>query len=66
MHTNKTSCPMALLYIDHFRALLKTKDGNEFILNCRDNFTRYVWLIAVKDTNAETVAKALETRIFKY
>ena len=66
MFTNKTNYPMALLYIDHYGKLPKSDRGNEYILTCRDNFTRFVWLIPVTDTRAETVVQALEDNIFKY
>ena len=65
MFNEKTSYPIALIYLDHFGPLPITKDGNEYILTCRDNFTRYVWLIPVKNTKAETVIKAMEENIFK-
>ena len=57
---------MALLYIDHYGKLPKSDRGNEYILTCRDNFTRFVWLIPVTHTRAETVVQALEDNIFKY
>ena len=66
MFTNKTNYPMALLYIDHYGKLPKSDRGNEYILTCRDNFTRFVWLIPVKDTKSDTVVQALEDNIFKY
>ena len=66
MFTNKTNYPMALLYIDHYGKLPKSDRGNEYVLTCRDNFTRFVWLIPVKDTKSDTVVQALEENIFKY
>ena len=42
MFANKTNYPMALLYIDHYGKLPKSDRGNEYILTCRDNFTRFV------------------------
>ena len=57
---------MALLYIDHYEKLPKSDRGNEYVLTCRDNFTRFVWLIPVKDTKSDIVVQALEENIFKY
>ena len=65
MFTNKTNYPMALLYIDHYGKLPKSDRGNEYVLTCRDNSTRFVWLIPVKDTKSDTVVQALEENIFK-
>ena len=57
---------MALLYIDHYGKLPKSARGYEYVLTCRDNFTRFVWLIPVKDTKSDTVVQALEDNILKY
>ena len=66
MFTNKTNYPMELLYIDHYEKLPKSDRGNEYILTCRDNFIRFLWLIPVKDTKSDTVVQALEDNIFRY
>ena len=57
---------MALLYIDHYGKLPRPDRGNEYILTCRVNFTRWTWLLPVTDTREETVVQALEDNIFKY
>ena len=57
---------MAFLYVDHYGKFPRSDRGNAYILTCSDNFTRFIWLIPVTDTRAETVVQALEDNIFKY
>ena len=66
MFTHKTNYPMALLYVDHYGKLPMYDRGKEYVLICRDNFTRFVWLILVKDTKSDTVVQAPEDNKFKY
>ena len=66
MYTNKTNYPLSVCYLDHFGPLKKTPRENEYILTIRDNFTRFVWLIPVRDIKTTTVAQKLEEEVFKY
>ena len=57
---------MAMLYIDHYKKCPKSDRRNEYTLTYRDNFTKFVWLISVTDTKAETMVQALVDYIFEY
>jgi transposase InsO family protein len=45
--------------------LPRTEDGNEYIMVVKDYQTKYVWLIALPNKEAETIAGVLIRDVFK-
>ena len=56
--------PLDCLYIDTAGPLVRSKFGNRHILIVVDAFTKYVWLIPVRDITAQTIVTKLENVIF--
>lgn len=57
--------PMNKLYIDLTGELPRTTNGYKVILIAVDDFSKYTWLIPLRDSKAPSVSKALETVVFK-
>ena len=66
LYIQKTNYLKALFYKVAFGKHPKSYSGHELILTCWDNFTRFVWLVPLKDTKLETVLQALKDNIFEY
>ena len=56
--------PLKKLFIDYVGKLLRTKAGNNMLLVCVDAFTKFVWLIPVREATTAITIKALRQRIF--
>ena len=56
--------PFQKLSIDHVGPMTMSKEGNKYLLTCKDVFTRWVEAYPVPDISAATTAKVLEKEIF--
>ena len=56
--------PMANIAIDLLGPYLPTSRGNERILSCMDLLTHYLFLVPVKDKQAETIISAYTENIY--
>ena len=56
--------PMASIAMDLLRPFLPTSRGNERILSCMDLLTHYLYLVPIKDKQAETVITAYTENIY--
>lgn len=63
MASSVASYPMEKLFIDFVGKLPRSSKGNCMIFSCLDAFSKYCWLIAVREANANTVCNELQ-RIF--
>jgi hypothetical protein len=55
---------MQKILIDFVGKLPWSKAGNSAILVCVDAFSKFVWLIPVRQARTKTTIKALQQRIF--
>ena len=55
---------MQKIFIDYVGKLPRSKVGNTAILLCVDAFSRFVWLVPVKEVTTRTTIKALNGSIF--
>jgi transposase InsO family protein len=53
------------MHMDLTGRLPRTEDGNEYIMVVKDYQTKYVWLIALPNKEAETIAGVLIRDVFK-
>ena len=56
--------PMASIAMDLLGPFLPTSQGNERILSCMDLLTHYLYLVPIKDKQAETVIMAYTENIY--
>lgn len=56
--------PMERFYIDFVGPLVRSKSGNKYILTCLDGFTKFTWLVPVRDATGEITVREL-TKIFQ-
>ena len=56
--------PMARMAMDFIGPLRETRDGMKYILVIMDYFSKWAEAVAVKSTNAKTVARALLDSVF--
>ena len=56
--------PMANIAIDLLGPYLQTSKGNEQILSCMDLLTHYLYLVPIKDEQAETIVTAYTENIY--
>jgi hypothetical protein len=56
--------PMQKIFIDYVCKLLRSKTGNTAVLVCIDAFSKFVWLILVKEATTRYTIKALKESIF--
>ena len=56
--------PMANIAIDLLGPYLPTSRGNERILSCMDLLTHYLYLVPIKDKQAETIVTAYTENIY--
>ena len=56
--------PMQKIFIDFVGRFPRSKAGNTFILVCVDAFTKFVWMIALRDATTRSTIRALKERIF--
>ena len=61
----EVQAPMERLHMDITGILPTTRDGNKYILVVKDFQTKYVWIFAIPDKNAETIATILVKEVFK-
>ena len=66
IYSTRSSEPMELLYLDFFGKLNPPSNGYNYILSCRDSFSRFIWLLPTKDMTATTVINTLNSNIFAY
>lgn len=58
--------PMSKLYVDVAGSFPRSKNGNNMLLVIVDDFTKYVWLVPLRDARASSIVKAIETQVFKH
>lgn len=58
--------PMSKLYVDIAGSFPRSKMGNSMLLVVVDDFTKYVWLVPLRDAKTCNIVKALETQVFKH
>ena len=56
--------PLQKIFIDYVGKLPRTKSGNQMLLVCVDAFTKFVWLIPVREATSDVTIKALRQLIF--
>jgi transposase InsO family protein len=56
--------PMQKIFIDYVGKHLRSKAGNSVILVCVDAFSKFVWLIPVRQATTKAYIRALQERIF--
>jgi transposase InsO family protein len=56
--------PMQKIFIDYVGKFPRSKAGHTAILVCVDAFSKYVWLIPVRQATTSATIKALKERIF--
>lgn len=52
------------LHIDLFGPLVRSKNGNQYMLVCVDSFSKFTWFVPLKKATSDTVKKALVERVF--
>lgn len=62
----KSNIPFETIHIDHVGPFVKTKKGNTHLLTIVDGFTKFLFLEAVKSTEAKYVIKVLESFIYLF
>jgi hypothetical protein len=55
---------MQKILIDYVGKLPRSKAGNTALLVCVDAFSKFVWLIPVRETTTKATIKALKEKIF--
>jgi transposase InsO family protein len=56
--------PTQKIFIDYVGKLPRSKAGNSAILVCIDAFSKFVWLVPVREMTSKSTIKALTERIF--
>jgi hypothetical protein len=56
--------PMQKIFIDYVGKFPRSKAGNNTILVCVDTFTKFVWLLPVREATSRATIKALREHIF--
>ena len=56
--------PMQKIFIDYVGKLPRRKAGNTAILVCVDAFSKFVWMLLVRETTTRMTIKALQENIF--
>jgi transposase InsO family protein len=56
--------PFQKIFIDYVGKLPRTKAGHQMLLVCVDAFSKFVWLIPVREATSGATIKALRQRIF--
>ena len=56
--------PMQKFFIDYIGKLPRSKTGNTAILVCVDAFSKFVWMIPVRQATTRATIKAVKERIF--
>ena len=59
-----TQRPMQKIFIDYVGKFPRSKAGNSVILVCVDAFSKFVWLIPVRQATTKATIRALQERIF--
>jgi len=57
--------PMQKIFIDYVRNVPRSKAGNTVILVFVDDFSKFVWLVPVKEATTRTTIKNLKGSIFR-
>lgn len=55
---------MQRLHIDLFGPLVRSKNGNQYMLVCVDSFSKFTWFVPLKRATSDTVKRALLERVF--
>jgi len=55
---------MQKIFIDYVGKLPRSKADNSALLLCVDAFSKFVWLIPVREATTKATIKALQERIF--
>lgn len=61
---NHASKPMGSLYIDTCGPLVRSKKGNNTILIILDDFSKYTWLIPLRNSKSGSIIKKFEEIVF--
>jgi hypothetical protein len=56
--------PRQKLFIEYVDKFPRSKTGNTVILVCVDAFSKFVWLLPVREATTKATVKALKERIF--
>jgi hypothetical protein len=56
--------PLQKIFIDCVGKFPRSKAGNSVILVCVDAFSKFVWLIPLREATTKATVKALKERIF--
>lgn len=62
--TSSTDKPFFKIYLDTVGKLLLTERGNTYILTVKDDFSKFVFAIPIKDQTSEEIAHALMQNVF--
>lgn len=58
--------PMDKIFIDFVGKFPRSKTGNTMLLVCVDAFSKFVWLIPLRQATSNTTIQALKTNIFQH
>jgi hypothetical protein len=56
--------PYQKLFIDYVGKFPRSKAGNSMLLVCVDSFSKFVWLVPVREATSLATIKALRDRVF--
>jgi transposase InsO family protein len=56
--------PMQKIFVDYVGKLPRSKAGNTALLVCVDAFSKFIWLIPVRETTIKATIKTLKEKIF--
>lgn len=59
MASDIAKAPMEKIFIDFVGKLPRTSNGNTMILSCVDAFTKFAWLVPVREATTRTVIREL-------
>ena len=66
MRSTQARYCMEIIYLDTFGPLHTTEDGYKYILTAKCGYSRYVWLLPMKNQNTDTILGEIERHIFAY
>ncbi len=58
--------PLEKLFIDYVGPFPRSKTGNKFLLVCVDAFSKFVWLLPLRNATAQLTVQKLKTHVFQH
>ena len=66
LSSDVASGPIEKLFIDYLGPFPRSKSGNSYLLVCVDAFSKFAWLLALRQANARLTITALQNNIFQH